>query len=223
MLIVRDWNHMSMKLLVISDIHGRQKVVDWTNTRIKKYDIDAVLILGDITQFGPMSWAEEFLKSLDAPGYAIPGNCDPPATTQFIEKGGTSLHGKKVELGGYTLIGVGGSNPTIFETPNEMSEEEICDLVSPLMEREVVLVSHAPPYGVNDVPPSGSHTGSTCLRDLVDEFEPRAVLSGHIHEARGVVREGSTVFMNPGAAKDGYAGIMELNSEIRMELLDTGD
>lgn len=212
-----------MRLLVISDIHGRKKVIEWTNARIRDHDIDAVLVLGDITQFGPMSWAEEFLSDLDAPGYAIPGNCDPPAITEFIEKGGTSLHGRKIELGGYVLIGVGGSNPTIFETPNEMSEEEICDIVSPLMEEEVILVSHAPPYGILDVPPSGSHTGSTCLRDLIDEFKPRVVLSGHIHEARGIVREKGTIFMNPGAAKDSYAGVLELGSEVEVKLLDPED
>jgi Icc-related predicted phosphoesterase len=46
------------------------------------------------------------------------------------------------------------------------------------------------------------------------------VLSGHIHEASGVVEKDGTVFINPGAAKDGRAAIVTLGGHPQAELLE---
>ena len=92
------------------------------------------MILGDITHFGPASWAGEFLDRLDRPVYAIPGNCDPPELVcREIEAHGTLLHRRKVTIGGQVFIGLGGSNPTIFDTPFELEEKEIEAALRPLM------------------------------------------------------------------------------------------
>jgi len=49
---------------------------------------------------------------------------------------------------------------------------------------------------------------------------PAVVLSGHIHEDRGVERKDGVWYMNPGAAKDHYAGMMVLDDEVELTLLD---
>ena len=36
------------------------------------------------------------------------------------------------------------------------------------------------------------------------------MLSGHMHEARGMVEQDGTVFVNPGPAKDGFGALVEL-------------
>jgi hypothetical protein len=46
------------------------------------------------------------------------------------------------------------------------------------------------------------------------------VLSGHIHEDRGIVEKDGTVFMNPGPAKEGYSGLLELGEVPKVELLE---
>ena len=71
-----------------------------------------------------------------------------------------------------------------------------------------------------DVPFSGKHVGSDSIEKLVEEFKPRVVLSGHIHEDRGIVEKDGIVFMNPGPAKEGYSGLIELNDPLRSELLE---
>ncbi|MFP4546380.1 MAG: metallophosphoesterase [Methanomassiliicoccales archaeon] len=211
---------MSMRLLVISDIHGRERAIEWSNRRIDDLGLDAVLVLGDITNFGPAEWAKEFLESLNAPAYALPGNCDPPEVEEWIGKSATPLHGRKVEIGGEIFIGLGGSNPTIFDTPNEMSEEEIQGLLEPVMEEDAIMACHPPMYGVLDVPPDGPHTGSTALKGMVERYPPKALLSGHIHEERGLTEKDGIIFMNPGAAKDSYAGMLELGDDVTARLLD---
>lgn len=210
-----------MKFLVLSDIHGRDKVAAWANRLAKDNAVDAIIILGDITHFGPGSWAGEFLAKLERPIYAIAGNCDPPEwVNKEIETHATLLHRRKEVVEGYTFIGLGGSNPTIFETPFEMEEEEIESYLRPLMEKDAILVVHAPPRGFNDTIPNGMHVGSEAILKLVQEFRPLVVLSGHIHEARGIVQKDGTLFMNPGPARDGYSALLEIDGEIKGTLLD---
>jgi hypothetical protein len=213
-----------MRFLVLSDIHGREKVSVWAKRLAAEHKADAYIILGDITHFGPGSWAGEFLSHLDRPAYAIPGNCDPPELVcEEIERHATLLHKRKVEIGSSTFVGLGGSNPTIFETPFELEEEDIESALRPLMGPDAIMVLHAPPKGINDRIPTGANVGSEAILRLVKEFRPRAVLSGHIHEARGIVMDGGTLFLNPGAAKDGNAALLDVNEEIKAVLLEASD
>ena len=92
--------------------------------------------------------------------------------------------------------------------------------MAPVMEPGMVLVLHCPPHGTFDTPFSNKHVGSTAIRDLVERFRPLVVLSGHIHEDRGVVLKEGVWYMNPGAAKDRYAGMMVLGDEVELSLLD---
>ncbi|HTY46165.1 MAG TPA: metallophosphoesterase [Methanomassiliicoccales archaeon] len=210
-----------MRFIVISDVHGRDKVIRLVNRLVKQHQADAVLVLGDITHFGPAEWAGEFLSQLDATTYALPGNCDPPGVLEQIERHAISLHRKKIMLEGRAFVGHGGSNPTIFETPFEMSEDKILEGLRPLAERGMVLVTHAPAYGYLDLVPAGNrHAGSVAILKIVKDFAPAAAVSGHIHEARGQLLDHDTVFMNPGPAKDLYAGILDVGEKVEGRLLD---
>jgi Icc-related predicted phosphoesterase len=55
---------------------------------------------------------------------------------------------------------------------------------------------------------------------LVTEFRPAAVISGHVHENRGAVKENGILFMNPGAAKNGFSALLEVGTEVNGTLLD---
>ena len=210
-----------MKFLVISDIHANDAAIDWVNDRIVQFDVDAVMVLGDVTHFGPVQWALDFLVALKAPAYVIPGNCDPLDLPPAISAVAIDMHGKSKKMPGFTLVGLGGSNPTIFNTPFELSEKEIDQKLSVISSSEMILMVHTPPYGVHDEIPSGINVGSTALAKIIRKFKPRAVLSGHIHEARGLIEMDGTLFMNPGPAKDGYAALLEIGAEtVKGELLD---
>ena len=209
-----------MKFLVLSDIHCREGVIDWANDLAIRHQADGFLVLGDITHFGPASWADEFLSKLNGPSYAVPGNCDPYGTIEEIQKHAICLHGKKVRIGERMFGGWGGANTSIFNTPFEMPEEEILKGLRPIMERDMVLITHCPPYSFNDFTVARRHAGSIAIHTLVDEFRPSAVISGHIHEARGIIEENGILYMNPGAAKNGLSAIVEVDSGVRGILLD---
>jgi Icc-related predicted phosphoesterase len=211
---------MGGRYLVLSDVHRREWVLAAARELMKEHSLDAVVLLGDITHFGPPQFAEEFIRDLGSKCYAVPGNCDPLGTELCIKSAGTSLHGIKMNIDGRTWGGLGGSNPSIFNTPFEMSEEEIARRLGPIMEEGMVLVLHNPAYGTFDTTFSGKHVGSTAIAKAIERCKPSVVLSGHIHEDRGVERKDGVWYMNPGAAKDHYAGMMELGEEVRLTLLD---
>jgi len=52
----------------------------------------------------------------------------------------------------------------------------------------------------------------------VEKYRPRVVLCGHIHEAAGIV-EGETTMINPGAAKDGHLGLVDIGERVVARIL----
>lgn len=183
-----------------------------------EYSPDLFLVTGDITNFGPLSYARELFRGLSVKAYGIPGNCDPKDMVSLLEEMGVNLHCRKETFGGETIIGFGGSSPTPFHTPFELPEEEILASLKPLMVRDAILAIHSPPKGHVDFLEWSGHVGSHSLKMLVDEYRPRLVLCGHIHEARGVER-GGTTFVNPGPAYQGCAAIIDLEEEMKVTLL----
>jgi Icc-related predicted phosphoesterase len=75
----------------------------------------------------------------------------------------------------------------------------------------LILVSHQPPYDTSaDLLPGGLHVGSHALRTFIDEMQPAACLTGHIHEAASRSRVGRTVVLNPGPFSQGNVATLEL-------------
>ncbi|MDR1404569.1 MAG: metallophosphoesterase [Candidatus Methanoplasma sp.] len=208
-----------MKLLVVTDIHGNDSVTGWINSEVRCRKADLVLVLGDITDFGPEEKAMDILGSIESRVYALPGNCDPRSLPNMISGIAVDMHGKTAEIGGYHVAGLGGSNPTIFDTPFELEEDEIYRILKPISEMGMILMVHAPSYGINDTIPSGVHVGSKSILRIVNEFRPILVLSGHIHEDFGIRYEDGTTFVNPGPARDGMYAIVEIDgSAVSAEL-----
>ncbi len=191
-----------MKLMVITDLHQKRSVLDWINSQIAENKPDCVLFLGDVTDMGTGEDAADIISGIDADVYAIPGNCDPRDLPEKVAGVCRDMHGKAADLGGYRLVGLGGSNITIFGTPFELEEDEIYDTLKANSSEGMILMTHAPSYGILDQIPSGLSVGSPSIKKIVDEFHPILALSGHIHEAIGVVEQDGTVFVNPGPARE---------------------
>jgi len=208
-----------MKILVISDIHGKYiKSIDY----LKKNSFDLIILTGDITDFGPTELAEEILNeisSFNIPVLAIPGNCDPINLYKSIDNSkAVNIHGKTVTIKNIGICGFGGSNITPFNTPLEFGEIEIYNnshrLMKEIQNHEItILVTHVPPLDTKtDQLPSGEHVGSKSLRKIIEEFQPSINVCGHIHEARAIDKIGKTNIINPGMLKEGYACIITINS-----------
>jgi len=211
---------MFMRSIVVSDIHAKASTAELVNKAADRYGADNILILGDITHFGPVGSAVEYISSLNRPVYAIPGNCDPRDLPSAISKVAKDMHGRTTTVDGIKIAGLGGSNPTIFNTPFEISEDEILSSLDPISDGADILMVHAPAFGHLDTIPSGMMVGSESIRAIVDKYKPKVVLSGHIHEARGIKEYDGVLFLNPGSAKEGYAALLTFDNGIaKAELL----
>ena len=204
----------NMKVLVIVDIHKAENGLNITKDYINKYNPELLVIAGDITTFGPLSFAEEFLKGLqDIETIALPGNCDPREILSVLDKShARNLHGKREKINGVTFVGLGGSNDTPFDTPFELSEEEIYQSLDTVMEPGAVLVLHFPVKGYLDEVPGGGNAGSESALKIVKKYNPAVVISGHIHETRGVITdEAGIIYLNPGTLQDGFAALVDIS------------
>lgn len=201
-----------MRIVAVTDIHGDQRARRFIDGIIDESSPDLFVICGDITTFGPASFAEKILSRLKVRCAAVPGNCDPADVLEVIEKQCISLHGRRVEIEGIQFVGLGGAPLCANSTPLELDEGDIDSLLSKTIVSSCVVVSHAPPVGTNDMTKSGRSLGSSSLAKYVKKFRPRLLLSGHVHEAKGVVEKDGTVFANPGPLKEGFAVVSELTT-----------
>lgn len=195
---------------MITDFHQKRSMLELINSRIEEYKPDFTVFLGDVTDMGTGEDAADIIQSINSEVYVIPGNSDPRDMPQKISGYGHDMHGRGVEIDGIYFAGLGGSNITIFGTPFELTENEIYQGLKQVSKKGMVLMTHVPSFGILDQIPSGQSVGSKAVKRIVDEFNPILALSGHVHEARGVVEKDGTVFVNPGPANEGYSAIIDI-------------
>lgn len=216
-----------MNALLLADLHGTYDHID---ALLATTDPDCLFIAGDITQFGPVEDISVFIERLGLPVLAVPGNCDPRESLSCLDNSGAvCLHGSSITFGKTTISGIGGSNPTPFNTAFECSEEEIEKIMDDMiqkMERNQtnILISHAPPFGLLDEVAPDVHVGSTSIRKHLKAFD--IVCCAHIHEQRGILKEGDTWVVNPGPASEGYGALIHIgdeSGEIRIDLISVSE
>ncbi len=204
-----------MRIIAFGDIH---MAADRFSSIPGAQDADLIIITGDLTNFGGKKEAGTILEQIRAINphiAAVSGNLDHLEVEDYLADEGVSLHGQGKIIGDIGLFGVGGSNPTPFNTPNERSEAEILSLLRQGYEsvrsaRFHIMVSHPPPFDTaTDKIGAGAHVGSKGVRACIEELEPDVCLCGHIHEAKGQDTIGRSVILNPGLLEEG--GWVELN------------
>ena len=227
------------KILAISDVHGEENENLYTYLNNHE-EIELVIILGDITDFGPLDFVGTFIEKVADCGVdviAIPGNCDPKGICNAINEVSFCLHNNIIAYGDAILFGYGGSNETPFNTPGEIQDNKIYGDVYELLAnydyvyndkvpKVKILVTHAPPYNTEaDKLESGDHVGSAGILKSIHEFEPQINLCGHIHEAKSLSKIGKTTDVaNPGMLKDNGAVLIDIidgsNYDINIISLD---
>jgi len=204
-----------MRIVAITDVHGNVEMVRRLAELLEGELPDVLLIAGDITHFASASVAREILEPLlktGVPLLAVHGNCDGKDVPALLEELGIGLHNTRREIKGIGFVGIGGSNVTPFNTIWELTEEEIKAILERNYRDGDVILSHVPPKDTKtDRVHSGLHVGSPALREFIEEREPPLVVTGHIHEARGVDRVGETTIVNPGPLFRGYYAVIEFD------------
>ena len=194
-----------MKIIVLSDIHMK-----FENFDLSSYEgVDAILCAGDMTWMGRnrskevrllRRWVREVAQI--APFYWIPGNHDMRFTDAEFQDIENTIPCKDrvVQLGDYTVYGV--SLSPCYDKPRMI---ETCDFVTmnPLAEEAAydfepvdIVISHAPPHGILDLTKDARNIGSECLLKYINTHKPKYVFCGHVHEAAGHARHGSTDIYN---------------------------
>ncbi len=210
-----------MNICVITDIHGNKSSLKELFDSIDIREFDLLLCCGDITSFGGKKEAKELLELIpNIQFYTVFGNCDKSEVKDYIKSEGISLHEKEVKIGNYTIGGFGGSNKSPFGTPSEYGEDQIMAGLSKLSFKNMVLVTHVPPYGTKlDRIGDSKSIGSTSVRSIIEKMQPLVAVSGHVHESRAIDSIGKTQLLNPGPLKDGHYGRVKIDEkEIKVEL-----
>jgi Icc-related predicted phosphoesterase len=180
-----------------------------------------------------LAHAEDRLAGTDVRLYLTGGNDDEPAVLEVLEAHdgahAVACEGHVVDLDGeHTMVTVGWSTPTPWDTPREADEGRMATMI----EAEIVKVPdvsrtvfnfHCPPkdtpidtcllvesaagLGPGEMPGpvrTGGRFhytggGSMAVRDAVKAYQPAVALHGHIHESGGRFRLGRTQCFNPGS------------------------
>ncbi|MCX6776454.1 MAG: metallophosphoesterase [Candidatus Micrarchaeota archaeon] len=211
-----------MRILALSDLHSEGTVLEGLKNLLDKERFDLVIIAGDITQRGPLSYAEGLLDVLRGEKVlAIHGNMDTQQVIDLLERNGFFFHLSKVEVGEWNFVGFGGSSPTPFGTLIEYDERQIYDELSRFrMNSKTILVTHSPPYdsGV-DKTSAGVIAGSKSIRRIIEEKKPFMDICGHIHEASGEVMIGNTKVVKVPPAMEGKAVEIELGNTVATRII----
>lgn len=188
-----------MKILVLSDHESKYLYEYYTPDKLK--DIDLIISCGDLRA----NYLTFFATFSHAPVFYVRGNHDGCYEEQPPE-GCTCIEDTIVTYKGIRILGLGGSREYIPGSPNQYTEQRMEKRIRRLwwkLKRNKgfdILVAHAPAFGLNDLPDL-PHQGFSCFKDLMDKYNPKYFLHGHVHAnyGKGFKREdryGGTTVVN---------------------------
>ena len=183
-----------MRILAIADLHGVMDVYEWLVESAGKFRPGAVILAGDLLSGG---WEAEqraeaqgvilpLLKRIPCPVFYIMGNDDEVAL-DYEDDQIRPLHFRRLSCGGFQFVGYQFTPPfagSTFVKPEDEIESDL-RLLGPLLDKQTVLVTHAPAYGAQDEAFGGEHVGSPSLARLMDRTPVLAHIHGHIHQGFG--------------------------------------
>jgi Icc-related predicted phosphoesterase len=166
--------------------------------------------------------ADSRLRAAGLPCLVMPGNDDIAEVKEVLTQGSwlTQAEGHVLELGPYQVLSLGYSTITPWSSPRELTEEEMADHLSKLIEqiqpgKPVIFNVHNPPADSGTdlafkltremrIETAGGDpvrmpVGSQAVRAAIERVQPVLSLHGHIHESRAMSSIGRTKVCNPGS------------------------
>ncbi len=192
-------------------------------------DADAIIITGDMTNFGGVKEAECVITPIVDQGkriFAQIGNMDLAEVNDWLIEKKWNLHAEVHEIApNVAIFGVGGSTTTPFGTPSEFPESYYIDWLDESFKKvqnfqKSILISHNPPMDtLCDVIGNNVHVGSVAVKEFIEKNQPDLCICGHIHEACNTDKIGRTTIINPGNfSAGGYVVIRYKDGELSAEL-----
>lgn len=171
-----------MKILAYSDRTPSTRILE----TIISTQPDLICTLGDL--YHPD--IAELEKVTDIPKIGVYGNHCSGTYMELL--GIINLHLKTWEFQGLTFGGFQGC-VRYKENPEAImyTQEQASSLMQSFPYVDV-MITHAPPFGVNDEPDDVSHQGFQALRSYLDNKKPRLWLHGHTYPQPPLAAYGST-------------------------------
>jgi Icc-related predicted phosphoesterase len=197
-----------------------------------------------------VAMAEERLRNTGVKVYMTGGNDDIPEIEEVIRESDFVVdpEDRVVDIDGkHEMISLAWTSPTPWNTPRECSEEVLWKKLEAMISqvknmKGCIFNTHVPPANTvisecvkldKDLKPVfvGSEPemisgGSTSVLKAIEQYQPLLGLHGHIHEARGNVKIGRTLCINPGTeSSEGILRGVMVNLEaesIKSYLLTSG-
>lgn len=187
-----------MRILAVSDVPSQRYYEYYEPGRLDGFDL--ILACGDLRR----TYLEFLVTMARCPVVYVRGNHDEEYLNAPPE-GCVCAEDRIVVCGGVRILGLGGSyryrNGACMYTEAQM-RRRVWRLWTQLARHGGfdILLTHAPARGVNDFE-TLSHRGFECFRELLDKYEPRYFIHGHIHRSYGYnipqrCRYGDTTVIN---------------------------
>ncbi len=200
-----------MKVLALGDPHGKLPV--GLDGIIKKNGIELREIVKKLCSYG--------LPVIALRGNTYRSDRGSKITKSIFDKYDNLIHKLigKINIKGKTFVlfdvlfeKESAVRKNLFGMENKIDNKKLEKKLDELLVNNprVVLVCHNPPYGYLDELDSpcmpkelnGKHVGSKILLRAIRKHQPRLVLCGHIHEAKGRTKIGKTDVINLGYRGD---------------------
>jgi len=187
-----------MRLLAFVDIHGDAKAL---NEIVRKsQNVDILVCAGDLSDWGAN--LDKFISVLEKakkPLLIIHGNHEIEEDLQKVAlkfENVKIIHEKILEIDKFTFFGYGGGGFSLvdreFESAWKAKKES-------LINKKVILVTHAPPYKTALDKLNSHYAGCKSIRTFIELMQPVLHICGHLHENAGTSDTiGKTKIINPG-------------------------
>jgi Icc-related predicted phosphoesterase len=176
-----------MKVLLVSDLHSQSKCLRYLEKVLKKEHADAIIVSGDITNFGDSQFCDELLSKITKsglPAYIVWGNADYALAQKKVIASPYNCHLIRRPLGKESVFGIGYGDEPQAINPGDVEG--------------TILVTHQPPVRAN-------------LKGNLKNV-PKYHISGHLHDAKWVKRVGQTILIQVPTLQNGEYGLFDLAS-----------
>ena len=174
-----------MKILLVSDEEDKYLWDYYTPGRLK--GIDLILSAGDLKA----EYLSFLVTMANRPLLYVHGNHD-GGYAQRPPEGCQCIDGKLVTVGGLRILGLGGS--ALYNGgPHQYTERQMRWRIHRLRLKLAltggvdIVLTHAPVRGFGDED-NMTHRGFEAFLPLLDQYQPRYLVHGHIHQRYGANR-----------------------------------
>ncbi len=125
---------------------------------------------------------------------------------------------KKVDLRGISIVGY--PYYTLDKENDQSFLKRLDRIIRKVNPKQTIFLSHNPPYNcqLDRIPDEnrqkpGEHIGSKVSEIILKKYKLPLMVCGHLEEYQGKCKIGKTLIVNPGAAYEGKAAVIEFDEE----------